>query len=171
MNIFTIDCATVSLYQVREDSATRTHPYGDADTDHPIFVNREAESIRLTSRLEERTIRPTGYRYPVIKHVGEEHEISIERVFLHRTPGDGDTVSEEVEDRRNRFYILRIVWIEPPPKPYEQCAWKARTYYGVTAPNWDLRTDVDVLAFTEAQTLKGAFYKPASGTGEPPANL
>ena len=167
VRLLTLDAAQVSLYEIVEGSSTRTQPYGEPDAEHPIFANAEAQSLRLLSRLEERVIRPTGYRYPVIKHVGEEHEISIERVWLHRTSEGGE--SNDADERRNKLYVLRIVWLEPPPKNIALCVWKSRTYYGVTIPNWDLRTDVEMLAFTEAQTLKAAFYKHGSGAGEPPA--
>lgn len=164
---FDLESGKISLFPLRPNSASRDNPYGRPDTNNPVFLGGDAESIRVLARLDEVVVAPTGLKFKWAHHVHEEHEISIERLWITR-PEDGNAdLPDDYKLRRNELMILMVAWQEPPPKAIDQSRWKARIYYGVTASHWNLESQ-EAAYFMASQLFRAHFFKEKKGIGQIP---
>lgn len=115
--VFTLSAATINLYLIDGDGAVVADP---------VWMGACAEGLRMAYRFEKVVSRPTGVPYPKVHHINEEHEVTIDRVWVLN--------GGEFEMQRNQRFILVIEW--------EDSDWEAgshkRTYYGVTNNSADL---------------------------------
>ena len=153
--------ATISLYPVLAGSTTRSFPWGRADVENPVFMGAEANALRLIKRFEEVVTRPTGRAHPEVRHINEEHEISIQRLWITRTESG---THEDYEIERNEQFVLLVAWQESAPMEIESSAWLARVYYGVKLSTFDLASQ-DSISFLGEQAIRAEFYRKKSGVG------
>lgn len=134
--VFTVSAATVSLYQIDGDGEV----VGD-----PVWLGACAEGVKLAYRFEQVVSRPTGVPYPKVHHVNEEHEISIERLWVV----DG----QEFQMERNQRFIMQIEWEEPSGGSGTH----TRTYYGVTNQSADMESR-EVFEFLQNQVFAAEYF-------------
>ncbi len=134
--VYTLQSATFDFYATDENGAA----VGDA-----IFIGVCAESVRLIYRFEEIIKRPTGRKYPRARHLSEEHEISMERVWVIDGP--------EFAMEHNKRYVMVITWIH-----HQSNETVSRTYYGVTNRSNDLGTRE--VEFTNSQSFRAEYFLP-----------
>lgn len=168
--LFTIEWAKISLYQILPDSATRAQPWGKPDPSRQIFNGLEAENIRVREGFEVSERRPSGWKFPIPRHLSRQHSISIEKVWVTKpTEEDNPELPDDYKIVPNRLMCMFIAWVEPVNgKAEEDLRWKSRTYYGVTGPQYDLSGSTEIVSFTGDQSFSAMFYKAKTGKGPDP---
>jgi hypothetical protein len=167
--LFTLEWARVSMFQVLAGSTTRAKPWGTPDPQKPIILGSDAEGLTLIEQFEEVERRPTGAPYPERRHLSKIHKVTMDRVWvIKREEGANLDAEDDYLIVPNRLMVLVVIWWDGPPASEITATWKARTYYGVTASEFSLRSTVDSVAFTTEQPLSAMFYKKHSGSGPPP---
>jgi hypothetical protein len=116
----------------------REAPDGSVDIGSAPVIIGSAERLRLKDGLIEVETRPTGTNHPRVHHLGEIHEISIERVWRL-----DERALVDYQLQLNQRYVLVMGWTEDVA---ERPVWYSRTYYGVT----------DQTAEMEAQSRQGS---------------
>ena len=164
--LLTLHNVKVTMYPILPDSDTRELPWGKADTENPVWLGAEADTIRLTHRQIGLAHRPTGSRYPRVRYVGEEHLITITNLWTVNPTITSGEVDTELEDHfvpeRDNQYVLSFTWQEDTDEGY----WITRVYYGVTCPETALNSgDVE---FRNDRQFVAAFFKETRGTGTVP---
>jgi len=147
--IYTLEWAKVSLYPLLTNSSSRARPFGEPDTLNPTIELSEASGLRLIHRPNFVWKRPTGRRHPIGRHLGAEHIIEIEKLWIQ----ESGTINVELEE--NTCYTLQVVWKEAPP--WDPPIALGRTYYGVYTTQSQLRPG-DGNAFVGEQALTAAYY-------------
>jgi hypothetical protein len=138
--VFTLGAALLNLHHTDPDGLI---------TGDPIWFGLCAEGLKLTHRVQEKRFHPTGRPYPRTHHVGEEHTIQIDRIWLVDVGGD-----EAWGIERERRYVLEILWNHPDGR--SDIAHR-RTYYGVTIQSHDL-TSENVHEFAENQQFAAEYF-------------
>lgn len=164
LETFTIPEANLSLYPVDDT--------GLPVTDNPVWLGANAKGIRITERKEEVEDRPTGSRYPQRHHIAEQHEISVEKLFIVSVPDDlpvqpssvalvetvaggvSVTNSSNYQMRDNQQYILVIMWAtdDNPDRYYH------RTYFGVMDRSHDIGATGEDGAFDASIVWSAQYY-------------
>lgn len=144
--LFVLHEATLTLFP--------TGASGEALTDSPIWIGACEEDLSLAHGLVEFRIAGSGDAYPRAFHTGEETLIDIGRLWVLPLPG-----MDDYKPARNQRHILEIVWSDE-----KRNLWTKRTYYGVTARNYDLRSQ-GIMQFLASQSFRAERYTQRSGTG------
>jgi len=137
--VFTLDNAEISLYR---SNAAGNDKAGDA-----LYAGACAYGLRLAYSFDEVESWPTGSQYAVIHHINEQHEISIERLWLIDSDGN------EFEMERNALYVLEVKWVDHDAPT----AWRMRTYYGVTNRSANLDSQ-SVHEFVQPQVFRARWF-------------
>lgn len=167
--LFVIEWASLSLFSIEAGSATRAQPWGRPDPGKPIFSGLDAENIRINERLESSERRPSGFKFPLPRHLSKEHIISVDRLWVTK-PKEGDpTDPDDYVLKPNTLMCMYLLWREPVNgKTDAETAWKSRTYYGVTGPEYNISGSAESVSFTGDQSFRAMFYKGKTGKGNPP---
>lgn len=120
---FTLSEATLTLYLA--DAA------GEPRRDQSVFMGACEEALELPYGYDPIILLPTGSLYPKRFHRRRALEVVVRRLWT--LPG---ATMADFAPGLNTRYVLEILWQDSRHQ-----AWHRRTYYGVTADEWNLKSD------------------------------
>lgn len=144
--VFTLLEARIWLYPTGAD--------GNPLRDYPVWIGAGAENLKLTDSLMEVETRETGAPHPLVDHIGEEHQVEIERIWKVSRTGQDFTLVP------NQKFVLVVVWTEDGRGQQ----WKERVYHGVTMRS-DARASQGVLETNQSQQFRAESMTERSGSG------
>ena len=166
--LFNLAEARLDLYPLLAGSVSRTRPFGMMDDENPIILGACAEGLSIGQEFSEYNYTPTGQQHSRTRHIGEQHVITMRRLWL----ADGTEDEAEVFTiNKNQLLFLQITWIEDAPAEKVADAelhWLRRVYHGATTPGLKL-SDRDIFEFESNQEFRAPFYIQTAGKGAPPA--
>jgi hypothetical protein len=151
--------ATISLFAADSD--------GLAILTQPIWVGARAEGLELSSEITEQDATPSGEAYDQFAQLSELHEIKIDRIWVLPI-GDGSgpgAVPFKDYDLRRGQYVMQIFGIDE-----KTGIWHQRTYLGVQARRYDLRSNGQDY-FGSNQLFRAKSFTTTGGTSTPDGTL
>lgn len=126
----------------------------------PVWVGARAENVELNAEITDVDATPSGAAYDQYAQLSEGHEISIERIWvlpLGANAGPGAAALTDFDLARGRF-VMQVFWLDRKTR-----LWHQRTYYGVQAKRYGLRSN-GILHFGSSQVFRAQYFTRSSGT-------
>ncbi len=167
--LFVIEWAKIALFRIVPNSAKPATPWGRPDPDKPIFMGVDANKVRIGQAFEVSERRPSGWKFPIPRHLSTGHTIGIDRLWIVKPQEGEDPPKGDYVITPNQLMCMSVTWQEAVNgKGDADATWFQRIYYGVTGPVWNLDSSVEEVAFTGEQAFTAMFFKRKSGKGAPP---
>lgn len=144
--------ATLTLYHA--DAA------GNPILSEPVWMGARVEELELLQEIEELETTPSGAIHPEFTQGFESHEIRIGRIWvLSSRPAGRDY-------QMSRGQFVMIIFGEERSTGI----WHKRTYYGVQARRYDLRSR-GVMHFGADQSFRAKYLIPDHGINSPSGSV